>query len=120
VLNSWLAFLAEGLAETVALADGLGVTTDELRQTIAGGPLAAPYAVAKLAKIANDDYTPEFPLLLALKDVDLALASAPSPLPGLAAISKQWHRAVGNRLGDLDISAARLALQQGAPTTVGG
>jgi 3-hydroxyisobutyrate dehydrogenase-like beta-hydroxyacid dehydrogenase len=79
VLNSWLAFLAEGLAETVALADGLGVTPDELRQT-----------------------------------------PAPSPLPGLAAISEQWHRAVGNRLGDLDISAGRLALQQGAPTMVGG
>ncbi|MEA2843829.1 MAG: 3-hydroxyisobutyrate dehydrogenase [Actinomycetota bacterium] len=120
VLNSWLAFLAEGLAETVALADGLGITRDELRQAVAGGPLAAPYAMAKLAKIADDDFAPEFPLVLALKDVDLALAATPSRLPGMAAISEQWHRAVGDGLGDLDISAASLALQRGAAATVGG
>jgi 3-hydroxyisobutyrate dehydrogenase len=114
VLNSWLAFLVEGLAESVALADGLGITRDELRQALSGGPLAAPAAIAKLAKIEADDYAPEFPLALALKDVDLALAATLSRLPGIAAIGDQWHLAVGQGLGDLDISAASLALQSAA------
>jgi hypothetical protein len=45
-----------------------------------------------------------------LKDVDLALAAADDQFPALAAIAEQWHRAVAEGYGDLDVSAARLAL----------
>jgi 3-hydroxyisobutyrate dehydrogenase len=114
VLNSWLAFLMEGIAETAALADALGITTDELVRALAGGPLAAPAVIAKLTKIDADDYTPEFSLALALKDVDLALASTLRRLPGMSAISAQWHGAVGQGLGGLDVSAAALALDSTA------
>ena len=110
VLNTWLAFLMEGVAETVTLADALGVTTDEVVGALTGGPLAAPAAIAKLGKIQSDDYTAEFALGMALKDVDLALASSVRRLPVLAALSEQWRHAVDVGLGGLDVSAAALAL----------
>jgi 3-hydroxyisobutyrate dehydrogenase len=110
VLNTWIAFLMEGLAETVTLADGLGVPHAELADALEGGPLAAPQAIAKLRKIDAGDYDPEFALAWALKDVDLALESVLEHLPALAAIGEQWHRATADGYGGLDISAARLAL----------
>jgi 3-hydroxyisobutyrate dehydrogenase len=112
VLNTWLAFLMEGLAETATLADELGIAHDTLLGALDAGPLAAPAAVAKLAKIDAGDYAQEFALAWALKDVDLALESIPSRLPALAAIAVQWHRAAAEGYGRLDVSAARLALGQ--------
>jgi len=41
-----------------------------------GGPLDAALADAKLHKIVRGDFTPEFPLEWALKDVDLAIEAA--------------------------------------------
>jgi 3-hydroxyisobutyrate dehydrogenase len=110
VLNTWVAFLMEGLAETVALGDELGITHAELSDAIEGGPLAAPQAIAKLQRIDTHDYDAEFALAWALKDVDLALESL-DRLPALTAIGVQWHRAVEAGYGGLDISAARLALE---------
>ncbi|MCU1378242.1 MAG: hypothetical protein JWN29_1225 [Acidimicrobiales bacterium] len=112
VLNTWIAFLMEGLAETVSLADGLGVPHAELAEALEGGPLAAPQAIAKLRKIDAQDYDPEFALAWALKDVNLALESGVEHLPALAAIGDQWRRAVAAGYGGLDISAARLGLQE--------
>jgi 3-hydroxyisobutyrate dehydrogenase len=112
VLNTWLAFLMEGLAETAALADQLGVAHSAMVDALDGGPLVAPQAMAKLQKIDARDYTAEFSLAWALKDVDLALESNLDRLPALAAIAEQWHDAVAEGYGGLDISAARLALGQ--------
>jgi 3-hydroxyisobutyrate dehydrogenase len=113
VMNSWLAFLIEGVAESVALSDSLGIAPGDLRQALNNGPLDAPAAMAKLMKIESDDFVPEFALSMALKDVDLALGSTKRALPAMAAISEQWHRAVDYGLGHLDVSAANLALYAG-------
>jgi 3-hydroxyisobutyrate dehydrogenase len=68
-------------------------------------------ADAKLHKIARGDFTPEFPLEWALKDVDLAIAAADGArLPMLEALSRQWRTAVEAGYGRNDVSAARLAL----------
>ena len=57
------------------------------------------------------DFTAEFPLEWALKDVDLAIGAAGGEAPPLlAALSAQWHNAVAAGHGRQDISAARLAL----------
>lgn len=115
VLNTWLAFLMEGIAESVALADRLGVDHQALREAVQGGPLDAPVALAKLAKIDAGDETPDFSLRWATKDVDLALAEAgDQTLPVAAMISKRWHQLVGSGLGQADVSAARHGLGQAA------
>ncbi|MCU1447911.1 MAG: hypothetical protein JWP02_81 [Acidimicrobiales bacterium] len=112
VLNTWLAFVMEGLAETAALADELGVPHAAFEEALDGSPLAAPWALDKLHKIDGGHYDPEFSLAWATKDVGLALDSALQTLPALAAIGGQWHRAVADGYGGMDVSAARLALDQ--------
>ncbi len=111
VLNAYLAIVIEGLAEAVELGDRLGVDHQRLAEVLEGNPLTAPIALAKLRKIDERDFEPEFPLQWALKDADLALdAARGGKLPLLTALSKQWHAAVDQGLGRQDVSAARLAL----------
>jgi 3-hydroxyisobutyrate dehydrogenase len=111
VVNAYLSILIEGVAEALELADRLGIEHAKLAEVIEGGPLDAPIADAKLHKMDAGDFAAEFPLAWALKDLDLALASAGTdPPPLVAALSRQWHAAVGAGLGRADISAARLAL----------
>jgi 3-hydroxyisobutyrate dehydrogenase-like beta-hydroxyacid dehydrogenase len=106
-----MSILIEGVAEALELAARLGIDPAELAEAIEGGPLDAPIADAKLHKMEHDDFAPEFPLEWALKDVDLAIASAPGDsLPLLAALSKQWHSGVDAGHGREDVSAARLIL----------
>ena len=111
VVNAYMSILIEGVAETMELADRLGVGHQQLAECIAGGPLDAPIADAKLHKMDVGDYAAEFPLEWALKDVDLAIGAAGGQAPPLlAALSAQWHAAVAAGHGREDISAARLAL----------
>jgi len=110
-VNAYMAFLIEGVAEALELVGRFGIDQAKLEEAIAGGPLDAPIADAKLHKMEAGDFAPEFPLEWALKDVDLALAEAGgTPLPLLAALSAQWHAAVAAGHGREDVSAARLAL----------
>ncbi len=111
VVNSYLCFLVEGVAEALELAAHLGIDATALDSVIEGGPLDAPLADAKLHKMARGDFAPEFPLEWALKDVDLAIEAADGAgLPLLEALSRQWRSAVDAGHGREDISVARLAL----------
>jgi 3-hydroxyisobutyrate dehydrogenase len=111
VINAYMSILIEGVAEAMELSTQLGVDAGMLGEAIAGGPLDAPIADAKLHKMERGDYAPEFPLQWALKDVDLALAAAPgATLPLLAALSTQWRATVDAGHGREDVSAARLGL----------
>jgi 3-hydroxyisobutyrate dehydrogenase len=111
VVNAYMSTLIEGVAEALELAGRLGIDSARLAEAIEGGPLDAPIADAKLHKMETGDFSPEFPLEWALKDVDLALAEAGSDKPPLlTALSRQWHAAVDAGHGREDVSAARLAL----------
>jgi 3-hydroxyisobutyrate dehydrogenase len=111
VVNAYMSVLIEGVAEALELAGRLGIDASELAEAIEGGPLDAPIADAKLHKMEQGDFAPEFPLEWALKDVDLAIAAAgDDELPLLAALSRQWRAAVDAGHRREDVSAARLAL----------
>jgi 3-hydroxyisobutyrate dehydrogenase len=111
VLNTWLAFEVEAAAEVAALADRLGVTPAALREVVAGGPLASGVALAKLAKMESADFSPDFSLEWALKDLDLASASAgDGVIPIAGTIAERWRGLVSAGYGPLDISAARMDL----------
>ena len=58
VLNTWLAFLMEGIAETSAFAEEIGVTREQLLDVLNGGPLAVGAALAKLHKIDSGTSSP--------------------------------------------------------------
>jgi 3-hydroxyisobutyrate dehydrogenase len=118
VVNAYLSILIEGVAETLALADRLGIGHQQLAEVIEGGPLDAPIADAKFHKMDRGDFAAEFPLEWALKDVDLAIGAAGGEAPPLlAALSGQWHAAVAAGHGRQDISAARLALASPSRTS---
>jgi 3-hydroxyisobutyrate dehydrogenase-like beta-hydroxyacid dehydrogenase len=96
----WAQMGTIGIAATARLAAQLA----QLRPDVL-------FADAKLHKIEEGDFAPEFPLQWALKDVDLAIDAADGcTLPLLAALSRQWHAAVDAGHGRQDVSAARLAL----------
>ena len=92
VLNTWLAFQVEGAAEVAALASHLGVAASGLLDALRGNPLASPYALAKLAKMLEQDDHADFSLDLALKDLDLATSEAGTGVVPLAeAIAERWR-----------------------------
>jgi 3-hydroxyisobutyrate dehydrogenase len=110
VLNTWLAFEIEATAEVAALSDRLGVAHTALREVVAGGPLASGVAMTKLAKMETGDYSPDFSLEWALKDLDLAEAAGGEVIPVASSIAERWRRLVAEGYGRLDISAARMGL----------
>jgi 3-hydroxyisobutyrate dehydrogenase len=117
VVNAYLSFLIEGVSEALELGARLGIDPARLDAVLEGGPLDAPLADAKLHKMARGDFTPEFPLQWALKDVHLAIAAAgEARLPMLGVLSRQWGVAVQAGYGREDVSAVRLALGDPART----
>src|SRR5580692_10828248 len=104
VVNAYMSILIEGVAETMELADRLGIGHQQLAEVIEGGPLDAPLADAKFHKMDRGDFAAEFPLEWALKDVDLVIDAAGGQAPPLlAALSGQWHAAVAAGYGRQDI-----------------
>ena len=51
IVNTYMSVLIEGVAETMELADRLGIGHQQLAEAIEGGPLDAPIADAKLHKM---------------------------------------------------------------------
>jgi 3-hydroxyisobutyrate dehydrogenase len=114
VLNAWLAFEIEAAAEASALAERLGIRYNVLADAVIGGPLASATALTKMAKMERGDFSADFPLQWALKDLDLALASSgQETTPVTMAIAERWRGLVSEGKGHLDISAARLGLGDG-------
>jgi len=114
VLNTWLAILGEGIAETAALAQSLDVSLDDLSDCLGSTALNAPWALAKLGKIEHKTFDPEFSLALATKDLHLALdaaARAKRNLPIVKTIGGQWDDALRAGFGDRDVAGAYLQLQ---------
>lgn len=111
VLNTWLAFEVEAVAEVSATANRLGVSYASLLAAVQGGPLASGTALARLAKMEKSDHSPQFPLEWAVKDLDLtaaAVGARTAPVAGV--IADRWRSLVDQGLGRLDVSAARSGL----------
>jgi 3-hydroxyisobutyrate dehydrogenase len=116
VLNAWLLALVEGLAESVSLAERLGVEPARFLEIIDGGPLGPPYAKMKGTMMIERSYEPSFSLGLAAKDARLALEAAEAQgleLPALRAIRAQLEKAVEQGHGDEDMAAAVEASRAG-------
>jgi 3-hydroxyisobutyrate dehydrogenase len=114
VNNTLLAFKAEGLASSVAVAHQLGLDITTVIDALGGGPLLSPWDTAKLQRMAKDDYSPQFALSLALKDVHLALEDVDaSRLEAFAALAREWERAVDDGHGAEDLTVVTRVLEDG-------
>src|SRR2546426_529131 len=76
------------------------------------GPLMAPWQAAKLQRIAKGDFSAQFALSLALKDVHLAVEAADNRLATLACVADEWQQVVDHGLGDQDLTVVTRALEQ--------
>jgi len=113
VNNTMLALTAEGVASSVALARRLGITTETLQVALDGSPLMSPWAEAKLRRVSHHDYSAQFALALALKDVRLALdALDPNEYLVLRTLADEWQHAVEGGLGDDDVTVVTRVLNQ--------
>jgi 3-hydroxyisobutyrate dehydrogenase len=110
VTNAWIVSVVEGAAETIALAEGLGLDGSAFFDAIDGGPLDMPYLRLKGGAMLERDFEPTFALKLASKDARLAVESAERvglDLPALKAISARMQEAVPEH-GDEDLSVTFL------------
>jgi len=112
VNNTWLAFATEGVAASVALARRLGLEAETVVDVLGGSPLMSPWQSAKLQRIAKGDFSAQFALSLALKDVHLALQAADNRLAPLACLADEWQQVVDHGLGDQDLTVVTRALEQ--------
>jgi 3-hydroxyisobutyrate dehydrogenase len=112
VNNTLVAFAAEAVATSVALARRLGLATGTVMDALAGGPLVSPWQEAKLQRIATGDFSAQFSLSLALKDVHLALQAADDRFAALAGLADEWQQAVDEGLGGQDLTVVTRALEQ--------
>ena len=117
VNNTWLAFAAEAVAASVALARRLGLETETVVDALGGGPLVSPWQAAKLQRIVKGDFSAQFALSLALKDVHLALEAADDGrFAALGSLAEEWQRVVDQGLGDQDLTVVTRALEQQGET----
>jgi 3-hydroxyisobutyrate dehydrogenase len=113
VSNTWLAFANEAVANSVALAHRLGLATGTVTDALGGAPLVSPWQAAKLQRIAEGEFSPQFPLSLALKDARLALQAAGNGrLEVLACLADEWQRAVDQGLGAQDLTVVTQTIER--------
>ncbi len=113
VNNTWLAFATEAVAASVALARRLGLDTATVVDALSGGPLVSTWQAAKLQRIAHGEFSAQFALSLALKDVHLALeAAGGNQFATLACLAGEWQQAVDQGLGEQDLTVVTRALEQ--------
>ena len=75
------------------------------------------WQAAKLARIAEGEFSAQFALSLALKDVRLALQAADGDrLAVLGCLAEEWQQAVDAGLGGQDLTEVTRLLQQQAGT----
>ena len=113
VNNTLVAFAAEGVANAAALAGRLGLATETVIQALAGSPLVSPWQAAKLQRIAEGEFSAQFGLVLALKDVRLALQAADDDrFTTFACLAEEWQQAADEGLGGQDLSVVTRWLEQ--------
>lgn len=123
VTNTWLTTLVGAVAETLNVADGLGVDPRAFLDVVSGGPLDSPYLRTKAEAVLSGDLTPSFALSTALKDTELILAAVRDSglrLDLLPAAAERSARAVREGHGDEDMIATYFAGRPGPEVNEAG
>jgi len=82
VVNTLLGVGMQAIAEAVVLGETVGLNRERLLEVLSKTAVIAPAHVGKLARVAINDYSPQFPLRLMNKDFQLILkAAAEAHLP---------------------------------------
>lgn len=108
VVNNWIVGLLGVLAETISLAEAIGVDPKRFLETIEGGPLGLPYAQMKGDMMIEERFPASFSLKLARKDAALVLDAARAnglEMTVAEAVAARFDDAIGSGHGDEDMAA---------------
>lgn len=113
VTNNWIAGFLGALAETLALAEAIGVDPARFFEAIEGGPLDAPFARVKGRMMLERRFETSFSVRLALKDARLILEAAEAGgqrLKITEVVRSRYEEAIAMGHGEKDMSALFLAV----------
>jgi 3-hydroxyisobutyrate dehydrogenase len=107
VVNLLLSLHMQAIAEAVSLGEHLQIDRNVLLDVLSKTAVIAPAMVGKIWKIKESDYTPQFPLRLMSKDMDLVMDAARGSGANLPAASVAHSVLASNVVarGDLDLAA---------------
>jgi 3-hydroxyisobutyrate dehydrogenase-like beta-hydroxyacid dehydrogenase len=108
VFNLLLGLSMLSFAEALVLGESLGIAQTDIFEALQGAIVVAPSAMGKRQKIESGDYSPDFPLRLTHKDLEMISISgfevgASLPLSNVA--KEIYALAMRYGLGDQDLSA---------------
>jgi 3-hydroxyisobutyrate dehydrogenase len=108
IVNAWMTAATVAMADALRASDELGVPRDTLLDVLSGGPLGMPYALQKAQLMTTHDYTPGFPVELALKDIRLMEQAEMQTPPLVRELDRRLTNAAdaGHALDDLAAVAA--------------
>ena len=112
VANAWVFAVVEGIAQSLALADGLGLDPKLFLDAVRGGAMDAPYVQLKGNSMLAGNFTPSFGLSNADKDARLILRAAELAgieLPITRTAHESFVRAIEDGHGEQDLAAVFLA-----------
>ena len=107
VVNLLLGVDMQAIAEAVSLGEHLHIDTGVLLDVLSKTAVIPPAFVGKFKKIKTNDYSPEFPLRLMSKDMDLVMQTATALGARLPAASVAQSVLASNLAasGNLDLAA---------------
>jgi 3-hydroxyisobutyrate dehydrogenase-like beta-hydroxyacid dehydrogenase len=107
VVNLLVGVGMQALAEAISLGEHLQIDRDVLFDVLSKSAVIPPAFLGKIQKIKNDNYSPEFPLRLMSKDMDLVMETAGTAGASLPAATIAQSVLASARIssGDLDLSA---------------
>jgi 3-hydroxyisobutyrate dehydrogenase-like beta-hydroxyacid dehydrogenase len=91
VVNTLLGIGMQAIAEAVVLGETVGLNRERLLDVLSKTAVIAPAHVGKLARVAINDYTPQFPLRLMNKDFQLILKAATEAHIAMPATEAAFH-----------------------------
>jgi 3-hydroxyisobutyrate dehydrogenase-like beta-hydroxyacid dehydrogenase len=107
-MNLMIASIFEGFAEALALTGKLGMPPEKLVELIQNSMIKSGVTDYKASFVLHEDWSPNFPLRLMLKDIRLMLDAAREikvELPALKEIEKVYQKAVDAGHADDDYAA---------------
>jgi 3-hydroxyisobutyrate dehydrogenase-like beta-hydroxyacid dehydrogenase len=107
VVNLLLGLDMQAIAEAVSLGEHLQIDRNVLLDVLSKTAVVAPAMAGKFRKIKDGDYSPEFPLRLMSKDMDLVMDAARASGADLPAASVAQSVLASNvsASGNLDLAA---------------
>jgi len=122
-MNLMIVLIYEGFAEALALTGKLGVKPDALMPLIQASMVRSGVIDYKAPFVLRRDFSPNFPLRLMYKDIQLMLEAAKEQrvkLPGLETVAEIYEIAAEEGQDNLDYAATLTLLEKWAGVEVKG